>query len=92
MKYQALRPHFFSVVGWGGVGGRVGVVGWRWWVEGWFGLDLGAWVLVRDVVGVAGRMGGGMGDGGEEGGLWWLWTQGLEQGLPGIKTLLCLYV
>ena len=38
MKYQALRPHFFSVVGWGWVGdglvgggvlgGGMGVVGW----------------------------------------------------------------
>ena len=26
MKYQALRPHFFSVVGWG-----------RWWRGGWWG-------------------------------------------------------
>ena len=28
MKYQALRPHFFSMGGWG-------VVGWGWW---WVGL------------------------------------------------------
>ena len=40
MKYQALRPHFFSMVGWGvvGWGGEVGggveVVG---WVEEWGG-------------------------------------------------------
>ena len=44
MKYQALRPQFFSVGGWGwgwvGVGwvGWVGwmVVGWGWW-DGWWG-------------------------------------------------------
>ena len=43
MKYQALRPHFFSVVGGGGGvgGGGVGVMGWRWW---WFGWDLGCMV------------------------------------------------
>ena len=36
MKYQALSPHFFSVVGWGwGVGGGV-VVG-RWVVDWWYG-------------------------------------------------------
>ena len=43
MKYQALRPHFFSV-------GRWGVVGW--WDGG--GVGGGRWVsgvLVRDVVG-----------------------------------------
>ena len=48
MKYQALRPHFFSVGGWGMVKrGGGGVHG----------------VLVRDVVGGGGRVGGGMGDG-----------------------------
>ena len=38
MKYQALRPHFFSmvgvgkgVVGWGGVGYGVGLVMWGEW-------------------------------------------------------------
>ena len=43
MKYQASRPHFFSMgrVGGGGVSG----------------------VLVRDVVGGGGRLGGSMGDG-----------------------------
>ena len=33
-------------------------------------------VLVRDVVGGGGRTGGGMGDGGEEGGLWCAWWGG----------------
>ena len=46
MKYQALRPYFFYVGGWGLVGG-VGVVG-----DGVHG------VLVRDVVG--GGMGDGV--------------------------------
>ena len=61
MKYQALRPHFFFMVGW--------VVGWGWW-GGWFSWVVGwcgcggmggsggvvGWVLVwggvGDVVGV----------------------------------------
>ena len=47
MKYQALRPHFFSMGGWG------------WWWVGGGGVH---GVLVRDVGG-GGRMGGGMGDG-----------------------------
>ena len=64
MKYQVLRPHFFSMVGWWVVGwGGGGGLGWMW----------GACVLVRDVVGGGGRMGGGMGDSGEEGGLWCGW-------------------
>ena len=35
----------------------------------WVGFGVHG-VLVRDVVSGGGRMGGGMGDGGEEGGLW----------------------
>ena len=50
MKYQALRHHFFS--GWVGWVVMVG------WVSG--GV---CGVLVRDVVGGGGRMGGGIGDG-----------------------------
>ena len=57
MKYQALRPHFFSVGGWVGVGG--GIRGCQFGGRG--GGVLG--VLVRDVVGDGGRVGGGMGDG-----------------------------
>ena len=49
MKYQALRPHFFSMVVWG-VGGVGGLVVW--------GCVCG--VLVRDVVGGGGMVGGGM--------------------------------
>ena len=54
MKYQALRPHFFSMDGWGG-----------WWGEGggWVVVWVGVGVLVRDVVGGGERVGGGMGDG-----------------------------
>ena len=70
MKYQAFRPHFFSVGGWwGGVDG-VGVVGWEWWGGGWWGGggvgSVGGGVhgvLVRDVVGGGGRVSSGMGDG-----------------------------
>ena len=47
MKYQAFRPHFSLWVGGVGVGGGGGMHG----------------VLVRDVVGGGGRLGGGMGDG-----------------------------
>ena len=100
MKYQALRPHFFSIgmvwggsmgngVGGGGVGGgwvggmvdcQVGYV-WEGWGGqfgwgsgcqgggvrgGWVGGGAGGCglrgVLVRDVVGGGGRLGGGMGD------------------------------
>ena len=58
MKYQALRPHFFSMVGWvvvwgwwGGVLG-VGWVGWvmvwgwwgGWWCGGWWCGSGGGWV------------------------------------------------
>ena len=32
MKYQALRPQFFSVGGWGGWWGGVVVGGWGWLV------------------------------------------------------------
>ena len=55
-----------------------------WWC-GWDGGGLGGLgglgfgvpgVLVRDVVGGGGRMGGGMGDGGEEGELWCGWWVG----------------
>ena len=35
MKYQALRPHFFSMGGWlEGSGSGVGGKGWGWW-GGW---------------------------------------------------------
>ena len=52
----------------GGVQGGVVVVVWvRFGMHG---------VLVRDVMGGGGRMGGGMGDGGEEGGLWCGWCAG----------------
>ena len=64
MKYQALRPYFFSVgrwrkVGWGwwwwGMGGGVGgvgvLVGWGYWGGWWCG------VLVRVVVGGGQRVG-----------------------------------
>ena len=48
MKYQALRPHFFSVVG----GSRVlGMGGW-WWGGSW-----GVWVVVRWVIGWVGSGG-----------------------------------
>ena len=53
MKYQALRPHFFSVDGWleGTCGGWW--VGWWWW-GGW--LMVGVVVWVGDgVVGVGGE-------------------------------------
>ena len=43
MKYQALRPHFFSVGGWGVV-------------VGWVGVGV-CGVLVRDVVGGGQRVG-----------------------------------
>ena len=51
MKYQALRPHFFSVVGWGimGWGGVVGLDG--------GGGGGGGWVW-------CGGVGGGVGWGG----------------------------
>ena len=65
MKYQALRPHFSSVVGGDGVGGMVG------WVVGWDGCDgvdgggvvgvLGWWDGVGD---------GGVGVQGGDGGVW----------------------
>ena len=45
MKYQALRPHFFPVVG----GWRVLQVGWvaRWWWGGWgWWGGFGWWVVV----------------------------------------------
>ena len=53
MKYQALRPYFFSMVGWlegswggwvvvvGWVGDGVGVVGWQWWGLGMVVLRVG---------------------------------------------------
>ena len=62
MKYQALRPHIFSVGGW--VGGSVGEVG----VEDWGGVVGSGWVgdVVGsgwgDVLGVGG-CGSGGGDG-----------------------------
>ena len=77
MKYQALRPHFFSVVG----GWRVlGVDGW-WWGGSWGGCvcdggvggcwlhgSWGGWVVVMGWV--MGCLGGGcMGHG--VGGWWW---------------------
>ena len=43
MKYQALRPQFFSV-------GRWGVV--EWVVVGWVGVGVGGWVGVGSGVGV----------------------------------------
>ena len=46
IKYQALRPHFFSVVGW-----------WWWWSE-WVGFGVHG-VLVTDVACGGGRMGDG---------------------------------
>ena len=64
MKYQALRPHFFSMVGWGGgvggggggrMGGGVGVVGWR----GLVGGVGGGWVGHSE----GWRDGGGVGEG-----------------------------
>ena len=66
MKYQALRPHFFSVGGWGWWGGGSGV---GWGLVGGMGVLVGGMggvvhgVLMRDVVGGGGRLGGGMGDG-----------------------------
>ena len=60
MKYQALRLQVFSVGGLGVVSGGVGVRGWGgWW---WVGVGVSG-VLVRDVVGGRGRVGGGMDDG-----------------------------
>ena len=59
MKYQALRPHFFSMGGLGG--GGVRGCGVRLYAVGW----VGGWVhgvLVWDVVGGGGRVGGGIGD------------------------------
>ena len=52
MKYQALRPQFFSVGRWsgGGVGGwvgRGGVVGWVMVGWGWVGVCVVGWVWVR---------------------------------------------
>ena len=41
----------------------------------WVGFGVHG-VLMRDVVGSGGRMGGGMGDGGEEGRLWCGWCAG----------------
>ena len=75
MKYQALRPHFFFEGGWGwwdgwwqrGLWVVVGWDGWLGWVVGW-GVVVGrvvvgvCGVLVRDVVGGGGGVGGGMGD------------------------------
>ena len=47
MKYQALRPKFFSVGGWVVVGwvgmGRVVVVGWVVGVVGWVVMVWGGW-------------------------------------------------
>ena len=40
MKYQALRPHFFSMVG----GGRVLGVGVWWWGGSWDGWVVVLWV------------------------------------------------
>ena len=40
MKYQALRPQFFSKGGWGLVGGGGG--GW----VGWVGVGVVGWVVV----------------------------------------------
>ena len=66
MKYQALRPHFFSVGGVGG--GGIGRDGW-WGRGGEVGDGRGTGgggvssVLVRDVVAGGGRLGSGMGDG-----------------------------
>ena len=65
MKYQALRPHFFSVgglgvVGWGVVGGGWLVVGLVGGGGGGVGMVMGwvvAAVLVRDVVGGGQRVG-----------------------------------
>ena len=76
------------VVGWrgggggvmgGGVGGVVlcgveVVVVWV-MVVVWVGFGVHG-VLVRDVVDGGGRMAGDMGDGGEEGGLWFWWCAG----------------
>ena len=55
MKYQALRPQFFSVGGWGWWGGGGGVGGsWVWvghgfgvvgWVVVWWGVVEGWWVV-----------------------------------------------
>ena len=57
MKYQALRPHFYSMGGWLGV---LGVGGW--WGGGWM-VGVGCVVVLVD-----GRSGVG-GVGGE--GVWW---------------------
>ena len=93
MKYQALRPHFFPVVGWV-VGCRVEVVVVLVVVVVvvvvWVGFGVHG-VLVRDIVGGGGRMGGGKGDGGEKGGLWCGWWSGWCAGkflnLPGFKNI-----
>ena len=53
------------------MGGQVGVVG-KVVVVVWVGFGVHG-VLVRDVVGDGGRMGGGMGDGCKEGGFWCGW-------------------
>ena len=79
MKYQALRPHFFSVGGWleGSWGGWVG--GW-WWYGGWWWVGLmGVGVAVwwrwwgGCLVGVVGKMlgwgGGGVVESGWVGGV-----------------------
>ena len=55
MKYQALRPHLFSVGGWleGTWGGWVGGLwcGSGWWVVGWVLVGWGVrWVVVQWVV------------------------------------------
>ena len=61
-EISGIKPHLFSVGGWGGWwdvwwgGGSHRVVGW--------GVGVGVCgVLVRDAVGGGGRVGGGMGDG-----------------------------
>ena len=46
MKYQALRPQFFSVGGWGVGGGGVGVVVWVVVGDGRLGGDGVGWVVV----------------------------------------------
>ena len=48
MKYQALRPHFFSVGGWleGSRGGWVGGCWCWWWWSGW----QGGWCVLGSVL------------------------------------------
>ena len=88
-KFRNLSVGDFSmvrsvVVGWGWRVEGWMVVGWlvvgcMWWGKGdvgeWVGGIWGLGVLMRDVGG-GGRMGGGMSDGGEEGGLWCGWCAG----------------